>query len=81
MSKCQAPQNPGLALPRVQVNKRDGLSPSLLGCCGNIPGQAGAGEGRDPRAVQRTSPRLESSKGQAGAVREQEASCVGEDVG
>ena len=81
MSKCQAPQNPGLALPRVQVNKRDGLNPSLLGCCGNIAGQAGAGEGWDPRAVQRTSRRPESSKGQAGAVREQEASCVGEDVG
>ena len=82
LSQCQAPQNPGLALPRVQVNKRGralSLTPNWLRkqCWTSRhwrrPGSAGL--------CSTPSEWLVSSKGQAGTVKEQETSSVGEDMG
>ena len=81
-SQCQAPQNPGLALPRVQVNKTGralSLTPHRLRehCWTSRhwrrPGSAGL--------CSTPSEWLVSSKGQAGTVKEQETSSVGEDMG
>ena len=81
-SQCQAPQNPGLALPGVQVNKTGwalSLTPHRLReqCWTSRhwrrPGSAGL--------CSTPSERLVSRKGQAGTVKEQETSSAGEDVG
>ena len=82
LSQCQTPQNPGLALPRVLVKKRGwalSLTPHRLRehCWTSRrwrrPGPAGL--------CSTPSEQLVSSKGQAGTVKEQETSSVGEDVG
>ena len=81
LSQCQAPQNPGLALPRVQVNKRRralAFIPHLLRehCWASRrwrrPGATGL--------CSAPSQRLVSSKCQAGTVKGQETSSVGEHV-
>ena len=82
LSQCQAPQNPGLALPRVQVNKRRralAFIPHLLRkhCWTSRhwrrPGATGL--------CSTPSQQLVSSKCQVATVKGQETSSVGEDVG
>ena len=82
LSQCQAPQNPGLALPRVQVNKRRralAFIPHLLRkhCWTSRhwrrPGATGL--------CSTPSQQLVSSKCQVATVKGHETSSVGEDVG